>query len=99
MREIAGWSLLGAGALLAVVLDDPAPALLPAIAGVLLVPRRSWKPARSRRRTRVDRVAFVLFVVGLALTLLIPDGLVRWVVLAVLCAAYLASLRLLDPDR
>ncbi len=91
-------ALLGLSAVLALVLEDPAPAVLPLLLALPLRRRADFGKWRRTRWTRADIVAFVMFITALGLTLLIPDGLLRWIVSAALVMSYIASVRLLNPD-
>jgi hypothetical protein len=98
-REIAAYVLLAAVIGLAAGLEDPTPALVPLVAAVILMPWRDDMGRRPRRWTRRDLVAFLVMLVALALTLLIPDGIARALIIIAIVSAYLASWRILDPDR
>lgn len=98
-REIAGFVLLAAAAVLAVALEEPDPALAPLVAAVLVIPWRHVMHRRPRRWTRADLIAFLLTLAALELTLLIPDGVVRALIIAAIASAYVASWLVLDPDR
>ena len=98
-RETAAYVLLAAAGVLALALEEPDPALAPLVAAALLMPWRDVMRRRPRRWTRRDPIALLLMLAALALTLLIPDGVVRVLIIAAIVSAYLASLLVLDPDR
>jgi hypothetical protein len=98
-REIASFILLAAAAVFALALEEPDPALAPLVAAVLVMPWRHVTRRRPRRWTRADLIAFLFTLAALALTLLVPDGVVRALIIAAIVSAYLASLLVLDPDR
>ncbi len=94
MREAASIALVMA----AVVLDAvPGPAIIAVLAALLTTPWRSRK--KPRRFTRADLVALSACIAALMLTLLMPDGPLRWLVIGTLIVAYLWSWWLLDPDQ
>ncbi len=99
MREAASVALLAASVVLTVALDDPTPSVVPFVAGLLLAPWRKWKHRRGRRSTQADLVAGAAFLGALMLTLLMPDGPIRWLVISALAVAWVSSWWLLDPDR
>jgi hypothetical protein len=67
------------------------------LAALLIAPWRRWK--QPRRFARADLAALTAVIAALTLTLLMPDGPLRWLVIGTLIVAYLWSWWLLDPDR
>ncbi len=98
-REIAGFVLLAAAAVLVLALEEPDPALGPLVAAVLVMPWRHVMRRPARRWTRADLIAFLLMLGALALTLLIPDGALRSLIIATIVSAYVGSILVLDPVR
>ncbi len=99
LREAASIALAIAAVVLSAVLDDLGPSVISVLAALLIAPWRGWKQRQRRRFTRADLVALTAFIAALALTLLMPDGPLRWLVIGALIVAYLSSWWLLDPDR
>ena len=99
IRHAATVALLAIALALALALEDPTPSIVPLAAAVALAPWRAWKTRRARPLGRADLMASVVFLGALILTLLIPDGAVRWLVIAALTLAWVSSWWLLDPDR
>ena len=97
LREAASIALAIAAVVLAAVLDDLGPSVIAVLAALLIAPRRNWK--QRRRSTRADLVALTAFIAALTLTLLMPDGTLRWLVLGTLAVAYVSSWWLLDPHE
>lgn len=92
-RTVIGGAILVAVLVLAVAEDEPS--LLPLLllgAAFVVLPRRKG-PSRPMTRGHVG--AAIAAVVALTLTLLMPDGTVRWVTIAVIAALYLVSFWLL----
>ena len=100
VREAASIALAITSVVLSVALDDLGPAVIAMMAALLIAPWRKWKQAkRGRRCTRADLAATAVFVSALMLTLLMPDGPLRWLVIGTLAVAWVFSWRLLDPER
>jgi hypothetical protein len=99
VRNAVTTVLLAAAAILTLALEEPAPAFLPLVVAIFVAPWRTWKAAEPRRWRRRDVAALVGFLTALALTLLMPDGLVRSLTIAALTAAWMASVWLWNPDR
>lgn len=97
VREAASIALVIAAIVLDAVLDDLGPSVIAVLAALLIAPWRSRK--KRRRFTRADLAALTVFVAGLTLTLLMPDGPLWWLLIGTLAVAYLSSWWLLDPDE
>lgn len=96
LRYALALAVLAAGLVAALVPEEPSPlALLAPPLLFAIMPRR-----RDRRRLgRADAIAAGITVGAIALTLLIPAGVARSVVLVVVTLAWFVSLEVLDPDR
>lgn len=99
LREAASIALAIAAVVLAAVLDDLGPSVIAVLAALLIAPWRRWKQRERRRFTRVDLAALAACIAALMLTLLMPDGPLRWLVIGALIVAYLSSWWLLDPHE
>jgi hypothetical protein len=75
---------------LSVALDDPAPALVPLLLAVILTPRATWRFERGAHWRGRTLLTTATALTALFLTLLLPDGLTRWIVIAVIAGSFLA---------
>lgn len=96
MRRGLYWVLLVVAGVGAVALEDPTPVLVVVAAAVLVMPRSDWKRRPKGRARAADWVALAVMLAASGLTLLIPDGVFRWVVITAIVIAYVVSWRLLD---
>lgn len=98
VRRALSWALVVVSAVGAIALDDPTPVLVVLALAFLLLPRSDWKQRRQRRMRIADYVALALALAlaALGLTLLMPDGLLRWVVIGAILIAYAVWWPLLD---
>ena len=96
VRRALSWVLVVVSAGGAIALDDPTPVLVVLALAFVLLPRSDWKQRPKRRMRITDCVALALALAALGLTLLMPDGLLRWVVIAAILIAYVVSWLLLD---
>ena len=100
-RALSG-ILLVATVVGALALEDPTPVLLVLALALVVLPRPDWKRRPKRRMRAADRVVLAFTLAALALTLLMPDGVLRWTVIAGIFVAYLVSwpvLRRADRDH
>ena len=97
VRASASVALLVAAVVFDAVLDDLGPSVIAVLAALLIAPWRSWP--RRRRLARADLAAVTAFIAALMLTLLMPDGPLRWLVIGTLTVAYVSSWWLLDSDE
>jgi amino acid transporter len=72
------------------------PVLVVVAAAVLITPRSDWKRRPKRRMGAAGWTALAVASAALILTLLIPDGLLRWIVIAAIVSGYVVSWRLFD---
>lgn len=98
VRRALSWALVVVSAVGAIALDDPTPVLVVLALAFLLLPRSDWKQRRQRRMRIADCVALALALAALGLTLLMPYGLLRWVVIGAILIAYASSAQGLIPD-
>ena len=95
-RRALFWVLVAVCAVAGAALDDPTPVLLVLALACLLRPRADWKQVPMRRSRKSNWAAMALVLSAFSLTLLIPDGLFRWTVMAAILIAYVVSLLLLE---
>lgn len=83
----------------AFALEDTTPVLLVLALALVVLPRSDWNRRPKRRMRAADWVVLAFTLAALALTLLMPDGVLRWTVIAGIVVAYIVSWPVLARDH